>query len=463
MKHFRLAAGICAFVVCAAVVVVRWPRPHHGNVTAQSLRSALVSNGELQVTLRVPGTLDAERSIPVKCDTGQTQIVWVLTDGETVKPGQVILRLDDTAAKKALTTQETQDAVAMEQERSQLAEGQKRIQNAQTALEKAKDDLKLAQVQSKASHERSDAELAFSRQELVLAKTKLDKKKRLVAEKLMPVQDLESAEEDVRQREFELAKVDRAQEKAQKDVLADEEAKKLAIRKAELEIEMAKSALAQMMADQATNQASRGERLADLQKRLTGTQIIAPAVGMLLLDTTWEEQRRPLRIGDRVGEGQVVANIIDPNNMRVSCDINAGDIERVKTSQKVFIRVPALGNIICQGKIQAIGNLAREQSMWEGGTPGKQVFSALIEVTSKEKRLRPGMSATVEILLDETKKSTLVPIEAIFSKGKNEYVYVLKKGRYRQTPVRIVSRNEIQASITGVVHAGDRVACEQPK
>jgi HlyD family secretion protein len=218
-----------------------------------------------------------------------------------------------------------------------------------------------------------------------------------------------------------------------------------------------------MIADQATNQATRGERLADLQKRLTGTQIIASAVGMLLLDSTWEEQRRPLRVGDRVDEGQVVANIIDPKNMRVSCDINAGDIERVKTGQKVYIRVPALGNKVVQGKIQAIGNLAREQSMWEGGTPGKQVFTAIIEVTSKEQRLRPGMSATVEILLAETKKSTLVPIEAVFPKGKGQCVYILRKGRYYETPVHIVSRNEIQASVTGSLHAGTRVACERPK
>jgi HlyD family secretion protein len=372
------------------------------------------------------------------------------------------MRLNDAELKKTVTNQEQQDAQAADKARTDIAEGTKRIQNAKAGVEKAKGDLKLAQEQNKAAIEKAQAEIDFMQKEVDLAQGQLDKRKRLSDEKLMPLTQLEQAQDELRSKQFGFERAKRGLSQAKKDADANEKIKQLDIRKAEIELASAESALAQTKAEVARAQSVRTLKLNEARDQLEGTVVKASAAGMLLVERRWDDGLRPFRVGDEVHENQRLASIIDPAKMRVKCDISEGDIERVKSGQMALVQVAAIGGRAFHGMVKNIDNLARERGWWEGGTPGKQVFSAMMDLSDVDTRLRPGMGATVQILLEKADKGLAVPIEALFAKDGKPYVYRLTSDGYRDVPVKIIQRNEMTAAVSGDLKSGDTVACDRP-
>jgi cobalt-zinc-cadmium efflux system membrane fusion protein len=329
-------------------------------------------------------------------------------------------------------------------------------------VDKANGDLKLAQEQNKAAIEKAQAELDFMLKEVDVAQGQLDKRKRLSDEKLMPLAQLEQAQDELRSKQFGVEKGKRGLEQAKKDAKANEKFKQLDIRKAEIELASAESALAQTKAENARSRAVRTLKLDEARDQLAGTVVKASGAGMLLVERRWEDGLRPFRVGDEVNEGQRLASIIDPSKMRVKCDISEGDIERVKAGQRALVQVAAIGNRTFHGTVKNIDNLARERGWWESGTAGKQVFSAVLDLSDVDTRLRPGMGAAVQILLEKADKGLAVPVEALFAKDGKPYVYRRASDGYREAPVKIIQRNEMSAAVSGDLKSGDTVACDRP-
>jgi len=463
MKGLRTGAITLAVVAIGAISVAKWPRAEKVKAAGWDIKTAVVKPASFDVALAVTGAVDAAKANAVVNESQRTQIVWLATDGVAVKPGDVIMRLNDAELKKAVSDQEQQGAQAADKDKTDLAEGTKSIQNAKAGLQKAKDDLKLTQVQNKAKIEKAQAEIDFNQKEVELAQGQVDRRKRLSDEKLMPLKDLEQVQDELRAKQFGLEKAKRGLEQAKQDAKAEENVKQLNIRKAEVELASAESALAQTKAVSARAQAVRRLKLEEARQQLGQTVVKAPAGGLLLVERTWDmDGLRSLRIGDQVHEGQRLASIIDPTQMRVRCDINEGDIERVKTEQKAIVQVPAIGNRTLRGTVKTIDNLARERGWWEGGTVGKQVFAAMIVLTDIDTRLRPGMGAAVQILLKKADTGLAVPVEALFEKDGKPYVYRLDSDGYHEVPVKVIQRNEMTAAVSGPLKPNDKVACERP-
>jgi multidrug resistance efflux pump len=463
MKNTRTGAITLAIAVIGIVAVAKWPRAEKTSTTVRDIPTVSVQPASFDVTLAVTGVVDAAKAAPVVNQSRRTQIVWLQTDGVPVKPGDVIIRLNDADLKKEVGDQERQDAEGANRSRTEISDGTKRIQNARSALEKARDDLKLAQVQNKAAVDKAQAEIDFMQKEVELAQGQLDKRKRLSDERLMPLRELEQAQDELRSKQFGSEKAKRGLAQAAQDAQANEKAKQLDIRKAELEVASAESALAQSKAEAERSQVVRAVKLEESRDQLAQTVVTAPSEGMLLIDRTWDmDGLRPIRTGDQVHEGQRLASIIDPSQMRVKCDINEGDIERVKVGQKATVQVPAIGNRPLKGVVKSIDNLARERGWWEGGTPGKQIFSAIIILTDVDRRLRPGMGGAVQIILEQASKGLAVPVEALFGKEGKLYVYRLGSGGYEEVPAKVIQRNEMTAAVEGALKRGDKIARERP-
>ena len=55
---------------------------------------------------------------------------------------------------------------------------------------------------------------------------------------------------------------------------------------------------------------------------------------------------------------------------------------------------------------------------------GAKFFSVSVQVKESEPRLRPGMTARVEIEVEERKSALFVPLEAVFERDGRSVVYV---------------------------------------
>ena len=458
----QVALATAAVAAAAVLVLVVWPRGANNRSTLQSVATAQAAAADFYITLPVEGVVEAARAAPIVSLARDTQIISVRTDGAWVQPGEVVMKLNPEEAKKEVDRLEDEVAAAEEQIRKSQAEGEKRVQNARSGLEKAEEALELARVQSKAAVEKAEAEAAFLEKELAVSEGQLEKRRRLYEERLLAVTEVEAAEDDVRGKQFSLEAARRSLERAESDAKTTTGLREMDVQKVQIELAQAEAGLAASVLSAKRELAAKTLDLEEAQERLDSMDVKAPVAGMLLLGQIWEDGMRPLRIGDQVWEGQRLANIIDPSEMWVLCHVDEADIEKVNAKQAAQVRVAALAGEPLAGEVKTVANLARQLSPWEGGVPGKKVFSAIIRLTTQEPRLRPGMGATVEIVLEHVREGIAVPLEALLPDGESYSVHVSAGDGLRQVPVKLLKRSNALAAVEGELEEGDLVVIGLP-
>jgi multidrug resistance efflux pump len=463
VRRHALWAGIVLLGAAVAIVYAAWPRRSDRDALLEAVKTAQVQAADFYISIPVQGVLEAARYAPIVNRAEHTQIVWVLSDGTWVGEGDGIMKLNPAEAKKRVDELEAQVAEAEEKLRQAEADGEKRMQNARSNLAKAKDAMELARLQSSAGIERGEAEVAFLEKELEVAQGELDQRQQLLKERLVAIREVEEAQDKVREAKHGLDAARRRLEQARTDATISERLKQFDVDTAQLESDDAAANLERSVKSATRSLEDKQLDLEEARERLDSTELEAVVPGMLLLEQTWDEGgSRPLRVGDEVWEGRRVARIIDPTEMLVRCDINEADIEQVEVGQPAKVRVPALGDIVLDGEVDAIDNLARQRAPWEGGVPGKRVFAALVELTSEDPRLRPGMGAAIEIVLEHVAEGAAVPLEALFPGDDGYVVHRVEGTTHQSVSVEVGKRNNRFAAVEGELEVGEVVACEQP-
>lgn len=462
MTRRRVAVSLAALVAAAVLLFAAWPRGDQSGALERGTQTALATVADFYITLPIEGVVEAARAAPIVSRADDTEISSVQTDGVHVEAGDVVMKLNPADAKKEVDRLEDEVAAAEENVRNSRAEGEKRVQNARSGLEKREEALELARVQSKAAVDRSQAEVAFLEKELDVAKGQLDKRKRLFEERLVAITEVEAAEDDVRGKEFALEAAKRSLVRAESDAKTNTGLREMDVEKAKIELSQAEAGLEASVSSAERELAAKKLDLEEAQERLEGMEVKAPVAGMLLLGQMWEDGERPLRIGDQVWEGQRLAEIIDPSEMWVLCHVDEADIEKVSAGQGAQVHVRALGAEPLAGEVKTVANLARQLSPFEGGAPGKKVFSAIVRLTTHEPRLRPGMGATVEVVLEHVKEGIAVPLEALVSDGGAYSVYVSENDGFRRVAVTLLKRSNALAAIEGEIEEGDSVVLGVP-
>jgi len=462
MKRQLMAAAAALVLAGLLLGVTLWPRARNGKDLTQTIATAQVATADFYIALPVEGVLEAARSVPIINRAPDTEIVSILSDGTWVSPGDVVMKFNPAELEKKVDRLAGEAVEAEEKVRKAQADGEKRRENTRSSLTKAEEALELARVQSQAAIEKADADVAFLEKELEVAQGQAEKLQRLFAEHLVPVTDVEDAQDTLRERTFSLEAARRSLEQARSDAETTVRLRAMDVRSAQLDFDQAEADLASSVVSAERDLLRKRSDLEEAQEQLEATDLEAPAAGMLLLEQTWDQGRRPLRLGDRVYEGQRVANIIDPSEMWVRCDISEADIEDVHVGLPALVRIPAVASTELPGEILTIDNLARVKGIWEGGVPGKKLFGALVRLTEDNPEIRPGMGASVQIVLEHVDTGLALPLEAIFAQEDERYAYRVEDDGYRPVPVKVLKRNTAFAAVESELREGDVVACERP-
>jgi len=97
-----------------------------------------------------------------------------------------------------------------------------------------------------------------------------------------------------------------------------------------------------------------------------------------------------------------------------------------------------------KGEVVTVANLAKRKiNRTSGKQTGAKVFDVTVRVVANDPRLKPGLSATVEILCNQYPEALTVPLEAVFyDENEKPFVYVRKHGRVEEKPVSIADSND---------------------
>lgn len=439
--------------------------------------AAAARQGRFETTLEASGRLRAHRTVSVivpdlRMENGEARVVFIAPDGSDVKKGQVICRFDDTDFRRELREEQLQ----LEQLRSEMARStaDRALENRNTdaAYKKLEEELRILKESNAQLLKQAKAQLAFDEANLARSKSELDRKKRQAEERLIPREQVELAEIDVRAKEFAVAKGTQDL-KLQQDKAASTERQK------QIEMDNAK-----VTADTAVRKT--GDERGSLDRRLRRQErevkeeaenlarctLHSPATGLLVLARTWQrdDTRRATRVGDTVRPQRPIGEVPDLTKMVVVCRIPERDIAGVRVGAAARMRLEEDPNRVYHGSVIRISSIAEEVVPWDtsGAEPGTRVFNVTLDLKmDRKKRFFPGMTANVEIITREVAQAVYVPKQSVFENGEGHVVYrwvkaTGDKGRFVATPVSPGIENKRHVVIRRGLKPGDRVATRKP-
>jgi len=127
------------------------------------------------------------------------------------------------------------------------------------------------------------------------------------------------------------------------------------------------------------------------------------------------------------GKTSALVRIDDLSQLQIEAAINELDYPKLKSNQKVRIRISALPGQIYNGVIRRISLAAREKTDFFRGAVE---FPVRIEILDADGKIKPGMSATLDVIADL--RQSVVRVANVFLKREGEkYSVTLKSGETR--------------------------------
>jgi HlyD family secretion protein len=168
----------------------------------------------------------------------------------------------------------------------------------------------------------------------------------------------------------------------------------------------------------------------------------------------------PFKEGDQAWTGASIAEIPDLSSMRVELQLE--EVERGKTQlhQQVKVRADAVADKEFLAELDWISPIASLN--FSRMASAEKFFPAWATLRNLDKRLRPGMSATAEIVLESQPGVLLIPARASFSHNGKPAVYVRQGQQFKIRNIEVGKRNETDIVVLKNLREGEIIALENP-
>jgi HlyD family secretion protein len=393
--------GILLLAAVAAIVMVSIRQTQ--KVSAKTDRPvAVAKKGEFLVIVSCRGELVASKSVLITAPTKvpDLRIIWMTPQGSPVKEGDVVLRFDDSSAKRQLQEKEA----ALKQSQAALDQA---IAEARTNEDK--DNLDLA-----------DARTAVERARLDVAKAEI-------------VSVLQAEE-------YKL------------DLALAEEKRRVQEARTKLNHASGESKIGSLRSQRDTNQAE-----VDITKhRIEQMTVKSPMEGIVTYLMNYSQgwvNARPFKVGDNVWPGSSVAEIPDLKTLQMKAKVEEMDRSRMDTGQQARIVLDPFPEKPFPGKVERVSPLTEQNFEW----PPSRNFRAFAGFQETDARLRPGMNGRLDVVLDRIPNAISVPAKAVFTRDGKPVVLLPTAKGLKPVDVVVVARNPDEVAIQGVA-AGTEVA-----
>jgi len=431
------------------------------------------------VVISESGVLEALQSVTLcsEIPSNNAKIVYLVPEGIQVAKGDVLVRFDPTPFQDDIQKYQYQvnEALAMLEEAQQEVELEK--VRAQQERRAAKHAVRLAQLQlENVLKGEGPVQLEEARNAMVQAKTKMERARGhvrdledLYKEGFVNEEELSNARNAAGEAEsaFDLAAL---RYEKRRDYVYPAEKEKARAEEAEAENEasqleltlkhrMAKISAALVRAQAAMNSAH--ERLKTAEHLLRKTAVRAPIPGFVVFrESHFAGERRKPRIGDGVWMNQGIIVLPDISKMVVRSKVREIDIHKLKTGQEVCVTVDAYPEPPRTGRVDLISTLASADPRTKSAA---KYFSLRVLLEGSDTRLRPGMTARIDILVDQVRDKLAVPVNAVFREGSKMFCYKWDGRRAHKKEVSVGPSDNVLIVIESGLRKGEKVCLRKPE
>lgn len=421
-----------------------WDRWFSDQPTVEYLETEVI-RGPFVHTVLERGEVESSSNVEVRCEvrgrtasTG-TSILEIVPEGTRVEAGDFLVRLDDSV----LQTQLIQQQIVCSNSESSLIESKAALNSATLALREYEEGTFLE------LQEQQESAVFVAEENRRRAEEYIKYSQRLAERGYIPEAQLEA------------------------DTFALEKAKKeLGVAKTKLKVLQnftKEKMLMQLNASIDTAQAKVRARqktldLDNLQLNAIEDQIgkcmlYAPASGQVVYAnkrTKSSSSSVLIEEGVPVRERQTIIQLPDPEQMQVIAKVHESRIGNVRTGLTATLVLDSMPEFQLAGTVTEVS---------EYPLPAVSVYMShvkeyevTIRIQEPPANLRPGMTAEVNILVDEIDDVLQVPIEAVIERNGHFFCALpAAKGRLETREIRVGSANETNVIIESGVEAGQSV------
>jgi HlyD family secretion protein len=391
-RNKKILIGAGAVVVIGVIIGVSVSRrtdlPEVQTATVAkrpALEAKVTANGEV----RPPQYISLQSEV-----TGRVMEVMV-KEGDMVKKGTPLLRVDPTQLQSATSIQE-----------AGLRASQAEVQNQMSAMTAAENAINTA----RASLVTFQAELERSNVERNNADIELKRASSLLEEGIGTRQAFDTAK---MRYDSALASVNASKARV--------EQAQVQVKDAEIRVGQAKTAIDAAKAREAQQRANLAQQT-DLLNKTTQYATIDGVVGGPIVQVGTYALAN-------LASTQLML-IVDMTTINVEVNVDETDISNVHPDQKAKVKVDALGEVEIEGQVIEIAQLAKTrtgQTIAQTASSGSQeakdfkVTIRLVNMTDEiRNRLRPGMSATAVISTNRVENVIAVPLQALVERDPDQ-------------------------------------------
>lgn len=440
-------------VVVAGVLILNNNRQKQQKAMA-ALDTVQVVKGDLVAIVGATGTVNANQSADLIWQTnGRVQSVDVKLN-EKVTEGQVLAVLDPTSVSQSINSARSELVAARRaledvlQSNTTAAEAYLTVLKTEDQFEAARDD------RDYWNYKNAPWDVVYqNRTTFIQAESDLQKAQRQVEDLAdLPVEDETrlAAEEALRQAQLNRDKALRALN----NVLGKIYDQTVAEDFANYDIAKAKMEDAHRTWDRLKD----GPNQDDIEAAQARVDAAESTVAMAIIKapfagTVTIVNAKP---GDEIQAGLSSFRVDDLSKLTIKVEIPEVDINSVKVGQPATLTFDAILGKEYNGivtEVQPVGTI----------TQGVVNFIVTIELKDGNGQVKPGMTAAVNIVVNEIKDVLIVPNRAIRLKDGKYIVYVMKNGSPTIMPVEIGASSDTNTQITsGNLVEGDQIILNPP-
>lgn len=143
----------------------------------------------------------------------------------------------------------------------------------------------------------------------------------------------------------------------------------------------------------------------------------------------------------------------DLGTLKVEVEVNEVDVPSVSIGQKATITFDAISDLTLTGKVEKMDSLGTV-------TQGVVTYNVTVGLDSIDARVKPGMSATAEIVTEVKQDVLMVSNSAVKTKNGETYVEALVNGAPSQKNVTAGIANDSETEIVSGLSVGEEVVTQ---
>ena len=407
------------------------PRFMTGNQKVKHLTHK-VSRGDLSVVVTENGAVESSNNKEIKCMVkGGSTVLWVIETGTLVKPGEELVKLDQSQIEDKILQQK----IVYENAMANTITAESDVAVAQTSITEYIEGTYQAE-KSKIEKEIFEAEQALRKAELAVQSAL-----RLTAKGVVKNLQLEGEQFAV-----DSARKDLELKKTKLDSL-EKYNKVKSLQELQSKLRASEAKLASYQASLSLEKA----RLEREKKQLENCVIRAETEGMVIFPSMAAWKDTPdITEGAVVREQQTLLMIPDFTQMQVKVGIHESKVDRLKVGMKAKVQ---LQELILEGEVSEIAEVTRPAGWWTGNLVK---YDTIIKLP-QHPGLKPGMSAVVDIVLADHKDVLTVPVAAIIEGSGGLFCWVQTPEGVRKRVVRVGDTNDQFSIILDGLSESDEV------